>query len=125
MLQMNAFIQSQANSIYDAVYAVFGDDDAKVTGKRRDDGATVSRDLEMRAKVIVGEATEFAGDIVAAPINEHGYPLEIKRDNWLDSTPPQVGDVFEIDGYQEMRCVGVIPKPYGWTVNCVTKGGAL
>lgn len=109
-------------------FAPFFDAVAEVSGVRREAGASTPRTtaLYLPCCVLGGDSADPNTGASAAPaVQEH--VVIVRRSDWPDHLPPQIGDRVRIDGYQDMR---IYATPYldggvGWAMPCRSQEAAL
>lgn len=94
---------------------------AAVSGKRREDGATRALSLTCACSVVFGELMDISDHSYAAK-SAREVTIEVLQENWPDHTEPQKGDVFDVNGYGEMK---VRARPYvddkSFVIECAYK----
>jgi len=113
---------------FPAAFTPFFDETAEVSGTRRESGSSISRTtaVYLPCCVLGGESSEANTGANAAPAGSE-YVVLVRRRDWPDHLPPQIGDTVKVDGYSDMR---IAAAPYldgtvGWAMPCRSKEASL
>lgn len=102
-----------------AAYDLFYDETAAVGGVRLETGAASTRAALQAVPCCVfgGEMPDPANDAIM-PGDDCGFRVWIRKNDWLDHTPPQRGDTLTIEGRPVMRVVNSQFDSTDWILDC-------